>query len=106
MLSMDATKATTTRRVGVRLGGAAIAVGLIAMVVMNARREAAQVAALDGATRHELFERTLANLRTCTAQQGLAATAFCEEQARFARQFAECDEACRELTQPWLSAHR
>ena len=76
------------------------------MLLMNARREASQVAALDQATRHELFERTLANLRTCAAQQGLAETAFCEEQARFARQFAECDDRCRELTEQWLAAHR
>ena len=103
---MEATTVPTTRRVPVWVAGAIVAVGLIIALVIGVRREASEVAALDATTRHELFKRTLANLRTCGVQEGLAATEFCEQQARFARQFPECDAGCRELTEPWLAAHR
>ena len=105
-LCMDATTEPRTRRVPAWLAGAVVAVGLMVVLVVWVRREASEVAALDATTRHELFKRTLANLRTCGVQEGLAATEFCEQQARFARQFPECDAGCRELTEQWLAAHR
>jgi hypothetical protein len=56
------------------------------------------LAALEPQVRHELYERTLENLRAvCGPPKSSGLESFCAREARFALQFEQCDEQCRVL---------
>ena len=57
--------------------------------------EARGIRALPPEVRAGLYQRTLANLReVCGARAPVGLESYCEQEARFAVQFDECDSAC------------
>ena len=79
---------------------------VLALIIGAWQCDERQIAHLDPVARRALFDRTMANVATCTTEEAVRTSEFCAEQARFARLFPECDADCQLRTKQWLSAHR
>ncbi len=73
------------------------------LIVWNSGAEERAIRALPEVERHALYLRTLDNLKTVCSDAADSMRDFCEGQARMARAFPECDEACYSLAQRQLS---
>jgi hypothetical protein len=97
-----------TRRILSTLVAAAVVVVLaifLTAVALREQRERAAVRALPEEARRALFARTMDTLAACEAARAQR-TPFCQEQARIALRFPECDAACRARAAEILPAAR
>lgn len=98
------TPARTGRRARAVAAGAALVLVVLAAGI-HFSEERASVDRLSDAERVGLYQRTVENLRTVCSPPGRhpELAGFCEDQARLALRFPECDDACRTLARPLVS---
>ena len=75
----------------------------IALIMWCSGSRGRMIRTLPEAERVGLFERTMQNLKTVCAYGATSMRDFCEEQARLAEDFPECDLACHILADKQLS---
>jgi hypothetical protein len=76
---------------------------LLAGVLWTLGAEQRAINGMEPGKRTAVFQRSYASFEAlCQEDPGGPLTSDCRQQARFLRQFPECDGACRELLSPYL----
>jgi len=76
---------------------------LTGLAVWSSGAERRAIRNLPAAERGALYHRTLQNLQTVCAAGKTSMRDFCEEQARLAQAFPECDDACYAIAEKQVS---
>jgi hypothetical protein len=77
--------------------------GVLFFCVWNEGAERRAIRDMPELQRRDLFARTLQNLKSICAPAESAMRDFCQEQARLAQLFPQCDHACQVLADQQLS---
>jgi hypothetical protein len=77
--------------------------GVILLLWWNEGAERRAIRDMPETERQALYTRTMQNLTSVCAPADDALRGFCQEQARLAMEFRECDQACLELADRQLS---